>query len=379
MAVAWHVVLPPPPPAARQLPFLFNLSAEALPTKQESCSHCPQTSGCDPLPAALPAACCGVCGFELRFCRKAYPEDGERRAQRVAERFMAQGNPLHDFTPCELFQRIRGRTLWLLGDSQTWHFYYAVECFLREFAPSLRRSDPLPSADLVRALTTGHIVLWYKPYPVPPVCLELAQGTRVCAVRVDNASTMAEVVLPTLMQHSPGFGRDLAVLNTGLHYYEDVMCEKSKCAVPGKDSVYYRDLQRLAAFRERHRRRLPAMIWMDTPPQHFPGTGDWAGSFKVKQCEPHAGWERGDPVARAGGTWNVAAAPLVGRLADAHLAIWNASVELWDTHMPGDCTHWTQPSAYHLWLYLLNGVLRDSRLGSPVSVGRQKKPAAKHA
>lgn len=47
---------------------------------------------------------------------------------------------LQGFTPCELFQRIRGRTLWLLGDSQTWNFYYAVECFLREFAPSLRRS-----------------------------------------------------------------------------------------------------------------------------------------------------------------------------------------------------------------------------------------------
>mgnify|MGYP001810714616 CR=1 FL=1 len=45
-----------------------------------------------------------------------------------------------DFTPCELFQRIRGRTLWFLGDSQTWNFYYAAECFMREFAPSLRRT-----------------------------------------------------------------------------------------------------------------------------------------------------------------------------------------------------------------------------------------------
>ena len=24
------------------------------------------------------------------------------------------------FSPCELFQRIRGRTLWFMGDSQTW-------------------------------------------------------------------------------------------------------------------------------------------------------------------------------------------------------------------------------------------------------------------
>lgn len=225
------------------------------------------------------------------------------------------------------------------------------------------------------------------------------------------------------------------------------MCKQQGCKVPGSGSAYRQDLQRLAAFRERHRRRLPSMVWMDTPPQHFPGTGDWAGkpwggapqvkhqsrpcwaglqlerwqprvpvaqryrpgrfiegwhsvratwapnqkrltrsrppvlappahcpagSFRAKSCEPHAGWERGDAVARAGGTWNVAAAPLVGRLADAHLSTWNASVGLWDMHMPGECTHSCQPSAYHLWLYLLNGVLRDSGLGRPASLRREK-------
>ena len=47
---------------------------------------------------------------------------------------------LQAFSPCELFARIRGRTLWFMGDSQTWHFFYSAECFLREFAPSLRRT-----------------------------------------------------------------------------------------------------------------------------------------------------------------------------------------------------------------------------------------------
>jgi hypothetical protein len=44
------------------------------------------------------------------------------------------------FTPCELFQRIRGRTLWFVGDSQTWALYQAAECFLREFALTPRRT-----------------------------------------------------------------------------------------------------------------------------------------------------------------------------------------------------------------------------------------------
>ena len=28
--------------------------------------------------------------------------------------------PMQDMSPCELFARIRGRTLWLMGDSQAW-------------------------------------------------------------------------------------------------------------------------------------------------------------------------------------------------------------------------------------------------------------------
>lgn len=62
----------------------------------------------------------------------------------------------------------------------------------------------------------------------------------------------------------------------------------------------------------------------------------------------------------------MAVAPIVSRLADAHLQIYNATVPLWDSHLPGECSHWCQPSAYQLWLYLLNDVLRDSELGNAV-------------
>jgi len=146
------------------------------------------------------------------------------------------------------------------------------------------------------------------------------------------------------------------------------MCEGGTCHVPGKDSAYVSELRQLAAYRAAHRASLPRMLWMDTPPQHFPGTGDFSGSFRAKECEPHKGWQSGDKVSRAGGTWNSAAAPLVPQLADAHLRTWEASVELWDSHMPGECTHWCQPGAYQLWLYLLNKVLRDEQLGSAVDV-----------
>lgn len=151
------------------------------------------------------------------------------------------------------------------------------------------------------------------------------------------------------------------------------MCTDDDCQVLGPDSKYVRELRRLARWRARNRASLPQTVWMDTPPQHFPGTGYWTGSFRAKSCEPLAAWQRGEATARAGGTWNAAAARLVPRLADAHLATWEASVGLWDSHMPGECTHWCQPGAYQIWLYLLNGVLRDHALGNPAAVQQQRQ------
>ena len=138
--------------------------------------------------------------------------------------------------------------------------------------------------------------------------------------------------------------------------------------MPGPGSRYVTELEELAGYLLSQRRRLPRMVWMDTTPQHFPKTGYYTGEFHAAACAPWAAWERGDAVPRAGGMWNVAAAPFVHRLADAHLRTWDASVPFWSTHMPSECTHWCQPSVYHVWLYLLNGALRDAALGDRVAV-----------
>lgn len=51
--------------------------------------------------------------------------------------------PLYTHTPIRSAIR-RGRTLWFIGDSQTCHFFFAAECFLREFAPTLKRRPAFP-------------------------------------------------------------------------------------------------------------------------------------------------------------------------------------------------------------------------------------------
>lgn len=76
------------------------------------------------------------------------------------------------------------------------------------------RSDPVgpEQMDQLSSARQGYCKRWW---PVPPECLQLAHGTRVCIVRVDLAGEMAEVALPTLMQHVPGFEKDLLVYNSG--------------------------------------------------------------------------------------------------------------------------------------------------------------------
>lgn len=140
------------------------------------------------------------------------------------------------------------------------------------------------------------------------------------------------------------------------------------------------ELAILADYVKAHRADLPPIIWMDTPPQHFDAPlGEFPNGKMPYTCAPLRRWYEGDALLAAGGNYNKAAAPSVPRFAAAHLQTWNASVPLWDSHKPGECTHWCSPGTYHVWLYLLNGVLRDSQLGSPVQVSFRDADAAPNA
>lgn len=57
-------------------------------------------------------------------------------------------------------------------------------------------------------------VTW--PFKVPGICMELQAGTRVCALRVDTAASLASVVLPKLVKLVPRFAEDgIMLFNTG--------------------------------------------------------------------------------------------------------------------------------------------------------------------
>ncbi|EFN58278.1 hypothetical protein CHLNCDRAFT_142251 [Chlorella variabilis] len=270
---------------------------------------------------------------------------------------MSMGHRLRDFSPCELFARIRGRTLWLMGDSQAYNLYYALECFLREFAPSLRRTPPIPEADNQKLVTV------HTPRPYAPVCLELAAATRVCTVRVDVVEHVRELLFPAFRKHLPHFKRDLVVFNFGLHYPWPGAGGEAFDASP-----LYQALVAHALWWDEQRAELPPMIWMDTPVQHFksPSGVRPPNNTVPYNCTMLDAWLRKEPLAMAGGPYNAPLAGLIHYIADAHLQTWAATAPMWGTHLPGECSHWCHPSAYRLWMHLLNNMLHESRLGNAV-------------
>lgn len=59
---------------------------------------------------------------------------------------------LSNLTPAALFDAIKGRSLWIVGDSQMKYLYTSVECFLAEYAISVQRSLPFPGNDSLNAM-----------------------------------------------------------------------------------------------------------------------------------------------------------------------------------------------------------------------------------
>lgn len=68
-----------------------------------------------------------------------------------------------------------------MGDSQTWHWYYSAECFLRRRAVDLERRGVTANKTLVLELSRVSYPVYVKP-----TCIHLQGNTRVCAVSIDS-------------------------------------------------------------------------------------------------------------------------------------------------------------------------------------------------
>ena len=101
-------------------------------TFADTCMHCDENS-------SLGQQCCGMCIFEYTCT--------ETQTERLLEKLAAMGIDLSAVTPATFFEAIKGRSVWIVGDSQMKFFYTALECFLGAFTITNERSMPFPGND----------------------------------------------------------------------------------------------------------------------------------------------------------------------------------------------------------------------------------------
>ena len=284
------------------------------------------------------------------------PACGKDRKQWLIDGFLERGFlDILTVTPCDLFQLVRGLTVWVVGDSQSLDFSKALHCFLHEFwdlkVHNVSTIEP-QFAPFVNQLRTAQ-------------CGNLADGARLCYLRADQPHTVLDLVTPILM--TIGHPDDILVLNVGLHYSPD----------------YEQELHKIASTFHVEQSTLPKLLWMDTPPQHFlTEFGEFPKDFGRP---PHSCWYIGkykskdplrltsdhqlttvDPKYQSvveGGWRNNISRAVMAAAGIPVLQVWNESTALWNYHRDNgagwECTHYCFPSAPQVWVYHLLIKLRE--------------------
>ena len=117
------------------LPALFDMVKN--PHRTETCAHCDPNH-------VLGHQCCGLCYFE-DVCTDA-------QTAFLLAKLGAMNIDLSGFTPDIFFEAIKGRSVWLVGDSQTRNFYGSLECFMADYTITVERSLPFPGQDALNTM-----------------------------------------------------------------------------------------------------------------------------------------------------------------------------------------------------------------------------------
>ena len=265
-------------------------------------------------------------------------------------------------TPCDIWPYLKGRTLWVAGDSISQEFMRGLQCFMMEFWDMTVhdiRGEYLAADELedVRDRVPGG---W---------CVHLPEGTRLCHLRVNFPGEMVRL-LPDYerltMNHS-----DIVVFNVGL-WLNDV-------------ETYTKEMQEFVDYYHDHKAQLPFFLWRDSSVQHFnTPVGNYFTDPVSWDCLPlgtlvgglgsitidddniiHRNGPEELELIVEGGWRNKAARPMMEYLGIPLVETWNKTLPVWKYHHHyhenpdhNDCTHWCHPSPYQMWIYDTLLVLR---------------------
>ena len=254
-------------------------------------------------------------------------------------------------TPCDLWPWLRGRTLWLVGDSMMQQISKAAICFMYEFWDLELR--PLDNTTKAAGLYQDHL---------GEFCIEMPEDTRICHLRVNVVANLTERVLPNFGKFG-GKMSDILVTNVGVWY--------------SRPWSYEEDMAKFADYYSKHKYELPFLVWRDTAAQHFATpNGEFGARLAVPfVCKPlnvslqydnslipQVGCTKS--VAEEimqGGFRNRISNPVIHALGIPIIHTWNLTVPMWEYYHhvaeKGDCTHACHPSTYQVWLYQLHSTL----------------------
>lgn len=271
---------------------------------------------------------------------------GVTESQRTFQESGVDPESLSSFEPCELFNLIQKRTLWIIGDSQVAVFSKALFAFTSAFGRTKEeagRWGPI-------GIETLDYVLTYSNYK--PECVNLSNETRICNLRLARTSNKEFQYVMEILAHAiPEFRHDVVVFNFGVHYRP----------VP---YLLIKDLQAVADYREEVRNtmgpgRLPLTLWIDTAPQHFStaqGGYDPDKNMTTDKCAPFSDERLAINADR--GEFNAVSDPYLASVSDAHVRTWDMSKRAYFAHnRVGDCTHYCRPGVPELWIYALTKTL----------------------
>ncbi|WIA44222.1 hypothetical protein OEZ86_010534 [Tetradesmus obliquus] len=326
----------------------------------------------------------------------------QRRHSLEYARTLGNGDILR-LTPCHVLKFLRGRTLWLIGDSHSKTLYRALQCFLFDFWDQ-RECEASTSAADVAALYN------LPAAPGQSKCFHLLGkgGGRVCMVHavlgsslVGNSQVAEGGVLPLLQSR---FARrtDIFYINFGVcslvgnsQVAEGGVLPLLQSRFARRTDIFYINfgvwhkksdawrasfkpaLEALGRFYKATKSRFPHVLYRETPAEHPKDSSSNAcQSMRGYTYQPWDGRLVVNPAARiavqgwdSGGWMNTAARTVLGKYNIPVVAAFNISVPLADNHIGShmspelDCLHYCVPGVPEMWVWYLFNAMASGRSG----------------
>eukprot|EP00775_Hariotina_reticulata_P004106 gene4106-4352_t len=274
-------------------------------------------------------------------------------------------------SPCDLIPFIRGRTLWLVGDSHTKSFYRALQCFLIDAWDNQQQ--------LCETSQDAYAVQELRNLPVragESQCLHLSGigGGRICVVfvvlgdaLVNNNNVAMDGVLPLLRAK---FAKPYDIFYVSFGTWHKKSQEWWNTFRPA--------LHNLGQYYAATKNQWPYLLFRETPATHSPDSSrtkcldaqgfvyqPWNGALEVA---PNVRITA-DQAWRLGQTENMIIGSILGKYGVPLVAGFNVSAALADNHIGTvlskqlDCLHYCHPGVPEMWIWYLYDALRSGKAG----------------